>query len=132
MLSLRLDGLEFQICELRRQGSVAALINERTVTHTTLNHSDPGKFHRFAKNLFLIDELLIWNLAAATMCTGGVYFNTSRSGIQRAHVVGYSDFVIGLNDNGDEARGLKIGLVKDRNGAVWVATVYPVEAGIGM
>ncbi len=121
----------FQVYELWRQGTIIAMINARSVAHIMSMHGDPDKFHRFAKNLFLIEPLLIFSLLAATVATGGIYFNTSRSGVQRAHIIGYSDFVIGLNGNGQEAKGLKIGLIKDSRGMVWVATCYPVEVGAG-
>ncbi len=122
----------FQVFELRRQGVVVAMISEQTVAHVTSTHCDPEKFQKKAKNLFTVDPLLIWNMTAATTATGGVFSNTARSGVQRAHIIGYNDFMIGLNGNGQEAQGLKIGLIKDRNGVVWVATCYPMEVGAGM
>ncbi len=70
-------------------------------------------------------------MVAATMVTGGIYSNMSRSGVHRVHVIAYADFVLGLNGKGELARGMKIGLVKDKNGVIWVATCYPVEAGAG-
>ncbi len=121
----------FQIYELWRQGNVVAMINAQSIAHIMSMHADPDKFHRFAKNLFLIEPLLIFSLIAATVCTGGIYFNTSAYGVQRAHIIGYSDFAIGLSGNGKEARGLKVGLVKDKSSVVWVATCYPVEVGAG-
>ncbi len=106
------------------------MVNEQVAGHVCTSHCSSFRFHHHAQNIFLIDQYFIWCLVAAAFVTGGIFFNTSHSGYQRAHIIAYSEFVIGLNGNGEEARGIKIGLQKD-HGAVWISTVYPIEAGVG-
>ncbi len=121
----------FQYYEFKRQGGVVAMADEAVAGHVCLEHCDTIKFFHRAKNLFTVDQYLMWSFAACAMAVGGIFFNKSAGGFDRAHVIAYSEFALGLNGNGEEARGIKVGLQRDQQGAVWASTVYPVETGVG-
>ncbi len=121
----------FQNYEFKRQGVVVAMVDESVAGHMCLEHCDVTKFFHRAKNLFTVDQYLMWSFAACAMAVGCIFFNKSASGYDRAHVTAFSEFALGLNGNGEEARGIKVGLQMDHQGAVWASTVYPVETGVG-
>ncbi len=102
-----------------------AVAYEDTGGHVGIQHYSPDKFFRAAKNIFLVDQLLLWHLAEASVARGDIFVVKGR-----VHITAFAEFALGVNGNGEEARGLKVGLIEEA-GVVRVATVFPIEAGVG-
>ncbi len=124
---VHLEVFKVQVFEVMRGGRVAAVIDENVGAHVGIGHYNTAQFCHKAKNMFLVDSLLLWHMVTGAVNRGDVFVVNSR-----VHVTVFTEFPIGVNGNGELARALKVGLSLNTAGILRVCTTYPVEAGAGM